>query len=172
MGSLTRRVVLAVALFGSIVGLVGCLTTELNLGSAADAKVDTGYCGDWKVTWKDGDQTKSADLVIRNVDGKQYYVEWKTDGEKADRFSAFLVPVKSATFAQLSPMEPNGELSPKHTILRVQLEGEKLTMRHFDEDFFKDVTTDEQLRSKVESNLENSAMYKETATATRVSQQP
>ena len=164
-----RNIVLVAALCALVIVVAGCLTTTLNLGSVADAKVDPAYCGDWHVSWKDGDQTKSADLVIRNFDGKQYYVEWKTEGEKTDRFSGFLVPVKSATFAQVSEMEANGELSPKHTILRVQLDGDKLTMRHLDEDFFKDVTTDEQLRAKVEKNLDNSAMYKESATATRAS---
>ena len=164
-----RSLVLTALLLTASVILFGCFTTTLNLGSADAAKVDVLYCGDWHFTWQDKDQSKSADLVIRNFDGKQYYVEWKSEGEKTDRFSGFLVPVKSATFAQVSEMEANGELSPKHTILGVQLDGDKLTMRHLDEDFFKDVTTDEQLRAKVEKNLDNSAMYKESATATRAS---
>jgi hypothetical protein len=151
--------------------LAGCFTTTLNLGTLADApKADPAYCGDWHFSWKEGDQAKSADLIIRNFDGKQYYAEWKQEGEKPSRMSGFLVPIKDATFAQLTNLGDKGELPDEHLILRVSVAGDKLTLRHLKEEFFKDTKTDEALRKKVEENVANDAMYAETATGSLVSQ--
>jgi len=163
---LTAVVAVALLLFA------GCYTTTLNLGKVADAKVDVRYCGDWHFSWSDKDgQTKSADLVLRNFDDKQYYAEWKEASEsKPTRYSGFLVPVKDATFAQLTNLGDKGELSEEHCILRVQLAGDKLTLRHLNDEFFKGVKTDAELRAKVEANLENPQMYAETATGALVSQ--
>src|SRR5262245_38285176 len=120
--------------------LAGCFTTTLNLGSATEAKVDSLYCGDWHFEWKDGDSaSKSADLVIRNFDGRQYYVEWKEADQKPLRMSGFLVPIQDAVFAQLTDLGDKGDLSSEHLIVRVNLAGDKLTLRHLNEDFFKDV---------------------------------
>ena len=154
-----------------VVAFAGCYTTTLNLGKSSDAKVDVQYCGDWHFTWSDKDnQSKSADLILRNFDGKQYYAEWKEPGEKPTRYSGFLVPVKDATFAQLTNLGDKGELSEEHCILRVQLAGDKLTLRHLNDEFFKGVKTDAELRTKVEANLENAQMYAEIATGSLVSQ--
>jgi hypothetical protein len=151
--------------------LAGCFETTLNLGSADDAKVDVQYVGDWHFTWKtDEGETNSADLVVRNFDGKRYYAEWKQSGEKPLRFNGFLVPVKTATFAQLTPLGEKGELSDTHLIVRVQLEGTKLIMRHLDREFFADVNTDAGLRKKVEENLDNAKMYAASATGSLIGQ--
>src|SRR5947209_7335837 len=101
--------------------LAGCFTTTLSLlaPGAAPAKVDAAYCGDWHFSWKDGEQTKSAELFIRNFDGTHYYVEWKEEGSKSTRMNGVLVPVKNAMFAQLSDLGDKGELSDNHLILRV-----------------------------------------------------
>ena len=166
-----RNVVLpALAALGLLV-FAGCYVTNLNLGKPADAKLDVQYCGDWAFTWTDKGQTKSAQLIVRNFDGKQYYVEWKeADESKPSRYSGFLVPVKDATFAQLTSLGDKGELSEEHCILRVQLAGDKLTLRHLNDEFFKDVKTHAELRAKVEANLENPKMYAETATGALLSQ--
>ena len=167
-----KRFALAAVAAVTLLVFAGCYTTTLNLGKAVDAKVDVQYCGDWHFTWADKDgQSKSADLIVRNFDNRQYFVEWKEAGEsKPTRYSGFLVPVKDATFAQLTDLGDKGEPSDTHCILRVQLAGEKLTLRHLNEDFFKDIKTDAQLRAKVEANLENAAMYAETASGALVSQ--
>jgi hypothetical protein len=167
-----KSAVLSLVAALAVVLFAGCYTTTLNLGKAADAKLDVQYCGDWHFSWSDKDgQNKSADLVLRNFDGKQYYVEWKeADESKPSRYSGFLVPVKDATFAQLTSLGDKGELSEEHCILRVQLAGDKLTLRHLNDEFFKDMKTDAELRAKVEANLENPKMYAETATGALLSQ--
>ena len=167
-----RSVVIASVVLFAAVFLAGCFQTKLNLGTDAAAKVDPAYCGDWAMSWKESDgQTKSASLVIRNFDGKHYYVEWAETGQKPLRMSGFLVPVKSATFAQLTPLADRGENGEEHLILRVELSGTTLTMRNLDEQFFAGVSTDEQLRAKVEENLDNAAMYeKVTASGSRAEQ--
>jgi hypothetical protein len=148
--------------------LAGCFETTLNLGYAIDSKVDPHYCGDWHFEWKDGDQTASADLTIRNFDGKQYYAEWNDHKNKTLRMSGFLIPLKETTFAQLTPMETDGELQPKHLILKVLLDGDKLALTNLKEDFFSDVTTDAALKKKIEENISNPAMYEDVGTGTRV----
>jgi hypothetical protein len=152
--------------------LAGCFETTLNLGYAIDGKVDPHLCGEWHFEWKDGDQPASADLVIRNFDGKQYYAEWNDHKNKILRLSAFLVPVKESTFAQLTPMEADGELQTKHLIIKVQLDGDKLTLTNLKEDFFTDVTTDAALKKKIEENISNQAMYEDIGTGKRVPAQP
>ena len=165
-----RSLVLTALLLTASVILLGCFTTTLNLGSADAAKVDVMYCGDWHFTWQDKDQSKSADLIVRNFDGKQYYVEWKEAGEKPSRMSGFLVPVKDATFAQLTNLGDKGELSSDHLIVRVQLKADQLTLRHLNDEFFKDVHSDEALKQKIEQNVDNDTMYGESQTGALVSQ--
>ena len=70
-----RSLVLTALLLTASVILFGCFTTTLNLGSADAAKVDVLYCGDWHFTWQDKDQSKSADLIVRNFDGKSALTE-------------------------------------------------------------------------------------------------
>jgi hypothetical protein len=154
-------VICATTMLAGALALAGCFTTTLNLGKAADATVDVRYCGDWHVTWKDGDQTKSADLVVRNFDGKQYYVEWSEPDpdSKTLRMSGFLVPVKGATFVQLTGLDEKGELPADHMIARIDMDGAKLKLRHLNEGFFKEVSSDAALRATMEKNVENDAMY-------------
>jgi hypothetical protein len=164
-----RGVILLGLVVCGCVLLAGCFETTLNLGSAADAKVDPAYCGDWHFEWKDGDTTASADLLLRNFDGKQYYAEWNDKKSETLRMSGFLIPIKDATFAQVTAMEADGHLEAKHMILRVKLDGaDKLVLTNLKDDFFKDVSTDAGLRKKVEENLDNPAMYEDVGTGTRV----
>jgi hypothetical protein len=41
----------------------------------------------------------------------------------------------------------------------VELKGSKLMIRHLSPDFFSGLTSDDQLRTKVEENLNNDQMY-------------
>src|SRR4051794_6554034 len=87
--------------------LAGCFETTLNLGAAADSKADSRYCGSWHFADKEGDSSPAGDLLTRNFDGRHFYAEWTShkDGKtEVLRLSAFLVPIKDTTFAQLSPM--------------------------------------------------------------------
>ena len=54
--------------------------------------------------------------------------------------------VKDATFAQLTNLGDKGELSSDHLIVRVQLKADQLTLRHLNDEFFKDVHSDEALK--------------------------
>ena len=147
--------------------MAGCLQTKLKLGSGEQAKVDTAYCGAWTMSWADGGQSKSATLIIGNFDGRHYYVEWIEQGQQPVRMNSFVVPIKSAHFAQLTPMADDGKNLEDHIIVRIELADSKLTIRQLNDKFFDGVTTDEQLRAKVESNLDNAEMYAETMTGTK-----
>src|SRR4051812_24219159 len=86
--------------------LGGCFETSLNLVSPDSAKVDLSYVGDWTISSKNADgTTDSNDLIVRNFDGKQYYVEWKEEGGKPPRRMRGIVgPVNGASFAQLTTL--------------------------------------------------------------------
>ena len=148
--------------------LGGCFETTLHLGLAADAAVDVKFVGDWTFTNKeqDGRETRSV-LVVRNFDGKQYYAEWTDEGGKPQRMRGHLAPVKSATFIELTGIADDGSLPDKHLIIRLELEGDTLTLRHLNDKFFEGVSTDAALRAKVEANLDNAEMYAGKSTGTR-----
>ena len=135
----------------------GCFETTLNLGRSEDAKVDPAMCGTWEFSWADGDNKGSAEASVLNFDGRQFYVQWNQQGEKPLHLRAFLVPVKDATFAQATPLA--ADLEDKHLIVRVEIKGSKLMLRHLKEEFFGGINTDAQLRSKIEENLNNDQMY-------------
>ena len=117
------------------------------------------------------------DAVLRAIGVERthsdvYYAEWNDHKNKILRLSAFLVPVKETTFAQLTPMEADGELQAKHLIVKVQLDGDKLTLTNLKEDFFGDVTTDAALKKKIEENISNPAMYEDIGTGARTNCAP
>lgn len=135
----------------------GCFETTLNIGKAEDSKVDPAMCGTWDFSWSDGENKGSAEATVLNFDGKQLYVQWAQQGEKAAHLRAFLVPIKDATFAQATPL--GADLKDKHIVLRIEMKGSKLMIRHLKPEFFAGINTDEQLRSKIEENLNNDQMY-------------
>jgi hypothetical protein len=155
----------------SILVVSGCLVTQYTLIDPASGKVDSKFVGDWNSPSFDS-SGRGAGLVIRNLDDKSYYVEWRSK-ESTDVVRAVgqIVPVKSATFAQLRGLEADGSISKDWMISRLELSGDTLTIRQLDEKFFdeKKIDSSEKLRSAIESNLENAAMYKqnETVVATR-----
>src|SRR2546421_4710878 len=126
-----RRLSVALAL----VMLAGCFETRFNLGSDKQSKVDPAYCGEWTFSWKDDDGTsKTGVATILNFDGVHYLVDWKEEGQKTARYNGFIVPVKDAKFAQLSPL--GTEVSDTHLIVRIQLDSTKLKVRHLKKEFF------------------------------------
>src|SRR5438046_945101 len=118
--SISLTVIFAAA---ALLLLGGCFETELTLGSKDAAKVDNAFCGDWNVTYKDGDQTKTMQMAIRNFDGKQYYVERRDPGsqEKPLRMSGWTADVKGVTFGHVTELKPDGTSSPSHFIVRAEL---------------------------------------------------
>jgi len=153
----------------SILGIAGCFETSLSLGPASGAKADPAYCGNWDVRDKDHpDQPPGVHIIIRNLDGKQYYVEWiesGKDGEpsKSQRMIGYTVDVKGVSFAQLRDLPEDGSIPDKHLVMRVALKDSQLVLRNLDDKFFKDKTlqADADFRRLVEENLDNAAMYDE-----------
>ena len=145
----------------AVATITGCFETALHLApaGAAPPKVDQAYCGQWTFALKDDkDQTSTdATATVLNFDGSHYFVEWKEGSQKPQRFNVILVAVKDATFAELTPLGP--DLADTHLLIRARLEGTKLNLRQLKKEFFEGVTTDHQLRQKVEQNLNNDAMY-------------
>src|SRR2546423_1642916 len=116
-----NRLAYPLCALAAIVLIAGCFETKLNLGSDKQAKVDPAYCGEWTFSWKDDDgSSKTGIATILNFDGVHYFVEWKEEGQKTMRYNGFVVPVKDATFAQLTPLGP--DLSDTHLIVRMQLD--------------------------------------------------
>jgi len=145
--------------------VIGCYTSRYTIGSLEQAKVDRAYVGDWD--FKDGDKT--AHLIIRNLDDKNYYVEL-TEDNKTSRYTAFIGAVKDAQFANLRELTDDGTIQDERLIMRVGLKDGKLELRNLKDEFFKDQTVDSQaqLTSLIEKNLENKDLYEDSVVLTRV----
>ena len=137
--------------------VIGCYSSKFTVGSVEQAKVDRTYVGDWD--FKDGD--KVSHLIVRNLDDKNYYVEMNGDGEKTDRYTAFIGTIKDVQFANLLPLTDDGTIGDERIIMRVALKDGKLELRGLKDTFFKDQTIESQaqLTQLIEKNLENAAMY-------------
>jgi hypothetical protein len=149
--------------------VVVCYASKFTIGSLEQAKVERAYVGDWQ--FKDGE--KVSHVIIRNLDDKNYYVEMNGDGEKTDRYTAFIGTIKGVQFANLLPLSDDGTLPEERIIMRVELKDGKLELRNLKESFFKDQTIESQaqLTALIEKNLESPAMYDdEPLVATRASQ--
>jgi hypothetical protein len=150
----------ASALFLTI-GL-GCYETKTPLGSAADAKVDRAYVGDFALV----DKGKTDSIVIRNLDDKQYFVEYSEPGDTSKqpmRMVGYTVDVNGVIFANLRSLSDDGANVEKFLIMRASLSSDhaKLSLRNLKEDFFKDkdVSSSELLGNVIGANLENEQMY-------------
>ena len=157
------RALAATTLLCAIATLVGCFVSKVPLGKVEDAKVDNKFVGDWRFP---KDETT---IIVRNIDGKQYYVEWH-DQNKTNRTVAFITDVKGASFAQVRPLTEDGTKADEYYIVRVAIDNGKLSLRQLDEKFFhdKNIQTSEDLRKIIEANLEDPKMYdEETLLGTR-----
>ena len=160
---------LLVATFALIL-LAGCYETDLELGPPESAKIDPRFVGDWD--FADKGSAEVTRLVMRNFNGREYYVAWDEAKAEPKRVAAFFAEVGGATFAHVRELKPDGDASGKHFLVRVGLTPQgQLTVRQLDGKFFedKDVKTSDQLRKLVEANVKNEAMYDaETFYGTRV----
>ena len=137
--------------------------------------MDRAYVGNWNAVNARGE---SATLIIRNVDDRNYYIELhdiaKQYPEGVNRYFGFMAPLKDATFAHLKEMQADGSVPEEWLAMRVELKGDKLTIRQLNDEFMKgkNITSVEELRKVLEQNLDDSTMYDKegTITASRVVQ--
>ena len=153
-------IVAAVALF-----VAGCFESKYPLANRPPThRVDAKYLGDWTLEQLDQDgQTNTSKLLVRNLRGEEYFVEWVADQDD-DRFRAvaYLTDVGGVTFANLLPLSETAQPADKYTILRVDMDGAKLKLQNLDPEFFKDKPFDspDALRKIVADNLHNEKMYR------------
>ncbi len=146
----------------------GCYETTLSLGTEDAATINPAYCGNWDFA-SDNPNEPAVKMIIRNIDGRHYYVEWndpskKEEKERVQRFIGWTAPVKDATFAHVRELADDGTIPQKHLILRIELNKDgALVMHHLNKDFLESQTiqTDADLKRVIEQNLDNGAMYDE-----------
>ena len=160
------RLLLTLLCTSVLLGVVGCFETTLSLGPERDAKVDPAFCGNWEVPNPDHPDQQKVSLVIRNIDGRKYYVEWTDPNDKSSktlRMVGYTADVKGTIFAHLRDLPEDGTIPDKHMVMRIALKDGQLALRNLDEKFFKEkpLETDADFRRLVEENLDNSAMYDE-----------
>jgi len=146
----------------ALVGGLGCYETEYPLGSADKSTVDRAFVGNFTMT----DADKVYSIVIRNLDGHQYYVELAQTNQKdngPDRRVGYTADVNGVTFANLRQLTDDGSISNKYLVMRVSIsaDGSKLTLRNLNDKFFSDKNIDSQaaLTQLIQANLENNGMY-------------
>jgi len=159
MSSKFRLAAFVVASGIALLVAIGCYESPYALGPESDAKMDVGFLGDWQVDGQNKDNP--ARLVIRNIDHKSYYVEMDQPGEKPMRMVGFVLKVKNVPFAHLRELRTDGTIPESYIITRIELKGEKLSVRQLNEKFFKErkIESSDELRKLVEANLDNDQMY-------------
>src|SRR4051794_18846004 len=112
------KIVFASLLVGLLV-VSGCLVTQYTLIDPASGKVDKKFIGDWNSPSFDA-TGRGAGLVIRNLDDKIYYVEWRSkDSDGVIRTVGQIVDIKGVSFAQLRGLEEDGSISKDWLICRL-----------------------------------------------------
>jgi hypothetical protein len=154
----------------ALIVTAGCYETDLDLAPPESAKIDPRFVGDWDFTSKDSAEVTR--MVVRNFNGREYYVAWDEAKAEPYRAAAFVADLGGARFAHVRGLTPEGDVSGKHFLERIDLTPDgRLSIRHLNGDFFegKEVKTSEQLRKLVEANVNNDALYdRETFYGTRV----
>jgi hypothetical protein len=145
-------VVMALLLVG------GCYVSSYTLGTMDTATVNKEYIGDWQPASKN---ESTETLVIRNIDGRQYYVELDQKGKTPNRMAGFVTRVKNVDFVQLRSLGESGSLEDQWLIARVGIKSGELDIRQLNEAFFKKqhIQSSDELRKIIESNIDNDQMY-------------
>jgi hypothetical protein len=173
MNRITLRNTILGTLLVGLVLVAGCFTSKYTIVNPASAKVDTAFVGNWNSDSFDS-TGREAGLIIRNIDDKMYYAEWKMKGDNNSlvRGVGYITQVKGATFTQLRGLEEDGKIDDEWLIARLELSGNTLKIRQLGEDFMKkqNIDSSDKLRKVLEDNVSNEAMYAkdEMITATRV----
>jgi hypothetical protein len=160
--AMRNRVVKVCVMFAAIsllAGSIGCYETLFRLSPLAEAKVDRELCGDWKLK-----STGGADIIlgVRNIDDHVYSVSWRgTDSEKALQMIADSTLVQGVRFVHARALPEDGSVADTHLIIRVDLEGDRITVRNLNEAYLetKKIESDDALRAEIEANLENNDLY-------------
>src|ERR1043165_3602977 len=167
------RLLLTLAFATFSLMFAGCWGSKYTLIAPEQAKVDRAFLGNWDAINSKGE---SSSLIIRNIDDKMFYVETKEGAkqypEGISRYIGFLAPVKGAMFAHLRQLQEDGNVQEDCLVMRLELKGDKLVIRQLKEDYMKEknITSAEQLRTVIEQNIDDGAMYDkdEVVTATRL----
>ncbi|HEX4055470.1 MAG TPA: hypothetical protein VHX86_14490 [Tepidisphaeraceae bacterium] len=172
-----RRIAVLVASLLLLTLGLGCYETKYPLGSAENATVDRAFVGNF--TMKDGNVDS---IVIRNLDGKRYYVEYVGNDQKDKqpmRMVGYTTDVGGVTFANLQQLTDDGSIDDKFLIMRISLSADHatLSLRGLKEEFFKDkdVNSSADLEKVIQANLDNDQMYdgpEAIATRTAAATQP
>lgn len=157
-----RRIGILVASLLLLTLGLGCYETKYPLGSAQNATVNRAFVGNF--TMKDGAKVDS--IVIRNLDDKQYYVEYASSDQKdkePTRMVGYTADVGGVTFANLRELTDDGTIDDKFLIMRIALSPDhaELSLRNLKDDFFKDKDIDSSaaLEKVIQANLDNDEMY-------------
>ena len=138
---LARRGLATFAVASALLLVVGCFESKYPLAPRPPGhRVDAKYLGEWTLEHLDDDgQTNVSNLLVRNLRGEEYYVEWiTTDGDQKDHYRAtgYLSDVGGVTFVNLLPLTDTAAPAEKFTIMRVDMDGPKLKLTNLDPDFF------------------------------------
>src|SRR5687768_2693066 len=104
-----RRGLATLAVAAVALLVVGCFESKYPLATRPpEHRVDAKYLGDWTLEHLDEDgQTNVSNLIVRNLRGEEYFVEWvTTDGDAKDHYRAtgYLTDVDGVTFVNLLPL--------------------------------------------------------------------
>lgn len=150
---------LMLAAMSLFAGSIGCYETLFRLSPLADAKIERTLCGDWNLKATSGTEVL---LSVRNLDDRLYTVTWRTsDGHTSLMLAADSTHIGEARFVHARNLPDDGTLSDTHLILRVDVDGDHMTLRNLNEDFLKTkkIESDDALRAEIEANLENNDLY-------------
>lgn len=150
---------LAVAAICVLAGALGCYETIYRLSPLADAKVDRELCGDWKLAGSHGGEIH---MGVRNLDDRFYSISWRSsDADATTHLVADSTPIQDVRFVHARVLPEDGTLTDSHLLLRVDVEGDRITVRPVSDEFMKDKTidSDDGLRAIIEENLENNDLY-------------
>ncbi len=149
----------ALAAICVLAGSIGCYETLFRLAPLADAKVDRALCGDWNLKSTNGSEIM---MSVRNLDDQSYVVSWRGVDEKDPIYmTADSTEVQGVRFIHARALPDDGTIADTHMIIRIDLEGNDITVRNLNNEFMKQKTidSDDSLRKVIEASLENNDLY-------------
>jgi len=125
MASIARRLSLAVILVAAACALQGCLVLSLHPAYDDDSIAwDPGLIGDWR----DADDVST--IHVEMAEWRSYKIHYEHPSEKGD-VTAYLTIVGDDRYLDVTPLRGQdwgSFLLPAHDVLRVTLDGDRLTL--------------------------------------------